>query len=337
MDHLADVDVIDFLTSLGIRNVNDGGEEIQFSCPFPGHKFGDESPSAYMNRSSTVFFCHGCKAKGNAIHFLALYEGVSPIVAAGWIRDRYGRGFLDPGESFSAEIEQLLIKDELVVETDTEIHYELQPLEGAPLEYMLSRGFKYPAIEHWGIGYDPLSDRIAIPVTDINNTLIGFKARSYNENHKPKYLALGDTKAHRYGFKPYEKSKVVYGIYNAMVRDPDHVIIVEGELNVVAMWQHGFKNAVALSGSQFSSYQRDLITMNFDAATIFVDSDPAGNGLAADLIDSLLPYIKVSIVEEHDGDPASLSADECSKIISTATTVNELWAKEFDEEDRKEL
>lgn len=332
---LIKVDVIDFLESLGIRNVTDAGEEIQFSCPFPGHTFGDETPSAYMNRDSTAFFCHGCKEKGNAIHFLSKYEAVSPILAANWIRDRYASGFLDPGESFLTELEQMLIHEEPVPHTNQKIHYELDVLVDEPLEYMHSRGFCDAAIKHWGLGYDPISDRVAIPIMDEYNNLVGFKARSYKEGHNPKYLALGDVKHNRYGFKPYEKSKVVFGLHNAIFSNPDHVIIVEGELNAIAMWQYGFTNTVALSGSHFSDYQRDQILTFFDAVTVFVDSDRAGQQVSADIVDSLFPYMKVSLVDEHEGDPADLSSEQCSKIVNSAIAVNELWAREIDEENKR--
>lgn len=328
--NLSNVDVIDFLQTLGIRNVTDSGEEIQFSCPF-GHMFGDENPSAYMNRDTTAFFCHGCKEKGNAVHFLAKYEGIGPVLAATYLRERYDVGFLEPSATLVGELEELWQREEVIVSYNPTIDYKLSLLEDIPLDYMLNRKFCANALSHWGVGYDSISDRIAIPVTDEYNHLIGFKARSYKEGHNPKYLALGDTKRHRYGFRPYEVSRVLFGLYNSLLSPGDGVVIVEGEFNVIALWQYGVKNAVALSGSHFSDYQRDLILAYFDHVTVFVDSDRAGQSVSAEIVDKLFPYIKVSLVAEHEGDPASLSAEACYKIISGAVAVTELWANNINE------
>src|ERR1044072_4900372 len=192
---LSRVDVRDFLHALGIRNIMDGGEEIQYSCPFPVHGYGDQTPSAYMNTVSTAFYCHSCKAKGNAIHFLSMLEGISPLLAARHIRERYGDGFLEPGESrFSSELENLLTSQqhEAVHHSEYKVEYQLEHLDGLALEYMRSRGFKDDTLEAWQIGYDKISDRIAIPVWDKDGMLIGFKGRAYQPEHKPKYLVLGD-------------------------------------------------------------------------------------------------------------------------------------------------
>jgi hypothetical protein len=61
------IDVDDFLDCLDIENVTQATTtELRFSCPFPAHALGDETPSAYMNVETTAFFCHACHAKGNS-------------------------------------------------------------------------------------------------------------------------------------------------------------------------------------------------------------------------------------------------------------------------------
>lgn len=325
---LSSVDVRDFLSALDIRNIIDSGDEIQFSCPFPGHSFGDEHPSAYMNTETTAFFCHGCKSKGNAIHFLAKLEGISPLLAARHIRERYGSEFLDT-QSFSLELDTVLVSNLAPSEdqdshTYREIQYSLERLPKLSLEYLHGRGFCGAAISEWGLGYDPISDRIAIPVRDEEGTLIGFKGRAYRPEHKPRYLVLGDRpkRQKRYGFPTYEISEVVFGLDKFIQEAPTydhHLIIVEGELDVIALWQSGIKNS-ASCGSNFSSTHRELITAWANSVTLFLDDDPAGNRASEKITKALSPYMPVRIVGPHEGDAASLTSEQCCKLIGEAET-----------------
>lgn len=339
---LSKVDVYDFLRALGIRNIHPDDpkqmslvDEIQFSCPFPGHNFGDESPSAYMNVESTAFFCHGCKSKGNAIHFLAKLEGISPLLAARHIRERYGSEFLET-DSFSYELENQLFDSNKLQDNSEHLTDEsschLEELLGVQfpepcLDYLHKRGFCDGAIRAWQIGYDPISDRIAIPVRNENGVLIGFKGRSYRPEHKPKYLVLGDRpkRPKGYGFPTYDVSRVVFGLdkFIPHAHEFNHkLIIVEGELNVIALWQYGIKNVVSLNGSHASSHLIDLVLSQANEVIIFFDSDNAGRKGRDKAALALSPYIPVKLVEDHDGDPASLTAEQCSKLISKARAID---------------
>jgi DNA primase len=318
---LTNVDVLDFLEALGIRNITDGGDEIQYSCPFPVHGYGDSTPSAYMNTETTAFFCHSCKARGNAIHFLAMLEGISPLLAAQHIRNRYGDGFLEPTEGFQAELESLLQKQttKKLPSANQPIDYSMQLLSGEALEYMRGRGFKDDTLESWQICYDQISNRIAIPVRDKDGVLIGFKGRAYLPNHNPKYLVLGDKEGRgtRYGFPTYDVANVVFGL-DRVDHSIDSLILVEGELNVLALDQHGMRNAVAV-GSNFGDTKRDLILDRCDSVCLFLDDDPAGRVASKKIAEALSPYISVLDVGPHEGDPATLTAEECGILISRAT------------------
>lgn len=332
--NLEEVDVLDFLEALGIRNINDGGDEIQFSCPFPGHAYGDETPSAYMNVETTAFYCHGCKAKGNAIHFLSKLEGISPLLAARHIRERYGSEFLDT-DSFFYEIDSLLQEkpnDESLSLAPPSSMNLLESIQNCPaaLNYLRERGFCDASIAAWEIGYDHISDRIAIPVRNDSGTLVGFKGRAYRSEHKPKYLVLGDTKrSRRYGFPTYEKSKVVFGM-NKFIPDAHlfnhHLIITEGELDVVALWQSNYKNCVSV-GSNFSADHREIILAHANSVTCFLDDDPAGSKAVQKIHEELSPYIQVKTVGPHEGDPASLTSEACAKLIREAQTLDCVWDK----------
>lgn len=324
---LRKIQVLDMLTALGIRNVTDEGEEIRYSCPFPDHANADETASAYMNAETTAYFCHGCHSKGNAVYFLAKYEGITPLLAARFLRERYDQGFIDPGDNFEHELESVWVYPDIESDPVNEpIDYEMGFLPPDAEDYMLSRGFTRQTLEAWEIGYDSISNRIAIPIRDHHGRMIGFKGRSYTPNHNPKYLVLGDkpNRSPRYGFPTYEVSRVAFGYHVARLGDSKRLVLCEGELDVIALHQMGVTDAIAV-GSNVSEFHCSLILSYADEIVIFFDDDKAGYSGAAKAVAMLDSYIPVRIVAEHDSDPCGLPSDQCLTLISEARSTNEIW------------
>lgn len=322
---LSNIVVKDFLEALDIRNISDGGEEIQYSCPFPNHMNGDESASAYMNSRTTAFYCHGCHAKGNAVHFLSKLEGITPLLAARFIRERYQKDFIDPGGAFLQELDDLWKTENVDEYEEVEISDTMQELSGDPLDYMLNRGFTKECLDDWSIRYDPISDRVAIPIRTETGKLVGWKGRAFRQGREnPKYLSLGDSKGRTdYGYQTVEKSRFIFGGYRL-----DHEIptcLVEGELNVVALSQLGVNNAAAINGSDISEYQVAIILSKCSSLILFFDSDKAGYDCTSKVMDIFEQYMPVKIVADHEKDPADLSADECNILIKEAKSTFDLW------------
>lgn len=321
MINLESVDVIDFLTALDMENVTEAtATEAQFSCPFPNHDRGDENPSAYMNLDSTAWFCHSCGGKGNAVTFLAELEDITNNRAENFIRDRYDAGYKAPkGGTMVAEWNDYLDKkDEPEPEkrrptqddlwrfnvdwyeaqrnvNELKKYDEYDPI----LSYMFDRGFNPDILTAFDIGYDPLSERFTIPIFDEFGDLVGFKGRAWSEENKPKYLNMGDRKGNHYGFDPYDVGRYVFE-----VKDAESLIVCEGELNVVALKQAGFDNAVAIGGSNPTVRQADILKWHTDRVICFFDSDESGWKSAFRLIQLLESFIRVGFVPEHEGDPA---------------------------------
>lgn len=322
------IDVDDFMECLDVQNVQQATtEEIRFSCPFPAHAMGDETPSAYMNVETTAFFCHACHAKGNAIHFTCKLLGISPIEAIRLLKARYSPHGIDPdARNMREEVLKILDKTEEEVPKLTKLDEGfLQPflvnwaaVEQAYLAnqcppefcYMLERGFSIDTLNSWQFGYDERSDRILLPVRDEDGDLVGFKARAWDDR-KPKYLNLGGD---RYGFKPFLKNSVVFGLDRAK-HFGKHLIVVEGELNVVAMCEKGYPNTVALNGSYFSERQMQLLRRYAESVTLFFDSDPAGYDATEAVKESLKNFMSVYIVPDHDGDPADMDHEEIRACV----------------------
>ena len=316
---LKHVVVKEFLEELDIRNISEETtEEIRFSCAFPGHKGGDENPSAYMNRETTAWICHGCKRKGNAVTFLSDLHGLSYNASLRFIRERFGGGFQAPKDTLESEIYNFFMTQERpAVEP---INYVLQDstlsdfcLNPASYNYMQTRGFSQEILMQFQIGYDRISERVTIPIFDGVGRLVGFKGRSMDGETKPKYKVLGGS---RYGFPRYHVGHIVFGLDK--VGDGEG-ILVEGELNVLAMHQLNFVNTVALGGSTFTETHKRQLIDNFSKLTLFLDDDNAGSTGTATAIKSLQPYMRLEVVPEHDFD----AADTLKRVAEGEWTIKQ--------------
>lgn len=354
---LGKVNVEELLEALDVENVSgDHPDEFVFSCPFPGHSHGDDTPSAFMNKQTTAWFCHGCKRRGNAITFLAEHEDVSRFQAVRFLREQFDSDFREPVGSFASEWDAHFAPDPAepsgapvaLDESEAEdrsIDWAAfaeaaerdESLLDTALGYMLRRGFSPEVLDRWQVGYDEISARITIPVRDADGTLVGFKGRATTPDQKPKYLILGDRpgRPERFGFAPYNGAQVVFGLDR--VGQTDEICAVEGELNVIAMDQMGFPDTVALGGSYVSPRHAALLRWHADRLVLFFDSlkpneekdgtpiigprvvpDKAGNEATAIAVEAFERYMPVRIVEPHLGDPADMDREEVGELLRTA-------------------
>jgi hypothetical protein len=141
-------------------------------------------------------------------------------------------------------------------------------------------------------------------------------------------LILGDrAKTARYGYQPYEAKQVVFGLDRA--RDHDVVVLCEGELDVLALSQAGVPRPISIGMSYLSDEHASLIIREADRVIVFFDDDKAGQqGVAGSvaasgrkrpgIIAKLEPHVMVSVVEAHDGDPASMDPKESMALIEQA-------------------
>jgi DNA primase len=360
---LSRVDVVDFLERLEVNNIERAtADEVKFSCPFSGHAHGDEDPSAYMNTGekdrsrTTVFKCHGCGRSGNAISFYAEHQDITKQEAATRLREVYASEYRRPEGGIRQEFEQRWTQyqqrrqapdhelptieweryhDEFGVNWDDAHTIYEEEGDDCPrsVSYLLDRGFSPATLDEWSIGYDDYSERLTIPVCNEDGDLVGIKARTWKEKKKPKYLILGDKPGKRklYGFEPYEKSLVVFGLDR--IPGPDSTAVMcEGELDVIALWQLGIP-AICTGSAHLSTIQSQLVRSRCDEVIVWYDEGTAGDNAvygyeSADeewhpgVIEVLEPHIRVRIVQRNDRDPARLiedgEADRVREIIEDA-------------------
>lgn len=347
---LSCIDVLDFLENLDQENLRrEGMREVRFSCPYPGHEHGDASASAYMNLETTAWYCHGCKRRGNAITFAASMLNISPIKAKRLLREAYAPHTLNPDDrNIKEELIAFLARRRAREEQPTNTTFGEEMIERFAVDwraveqgmmdgkdyvpedfvYMILRGFDGSTLDYWDFGWDERTKRITFAVRDEWGKLVGVKGRATDGRH-PKYLVIGDDGgSHHYGFGRYFTGNVVFGLHEAIdgfeVLDhgePAELIVCEGELNAIALWQLGFRCAVALNGSNLTTPQMRLIRSYADKVTFFFDSDTAGNEALwgrddeetgehkPGALEILNRDLDVKLVLPHEGDPAQMLED----------------------------
>ncbi len=341
---LEKVDVEDFLEVLEMENMRpEGRYEMRFSCPYPAHENGDRNASAYMNKETTQWHCHGCKRGGDAISFASSILGISPIKAKRMLRQAYAPETLDPDKRvLSEEIRRIWrekkqnnepvnvpippeVNERFALDWEHAYNAYLDGVGHPATDYMFERGFEWETMEYWGIGYDERTNRVTIPIVDEKQQLVGFKGRAIDDRH-PKYLSIGDARGREphYGWPTYHRALVLFGLHEAIMTnimgDPmndDVLIVCEGELNAIAMWQMGYRNSIAILGSGVSTQHVRLMKAFGDKLILLFDPDAAGdiglNGYTDEkgryhpgALDKLQAFCDISIVRGHDEDPADM-------------------------------
>lgn len=331
---LEKIDVYEFLNELGMNNIREDGKDIWYSCFSDQHYRGDVNPSASMEKGTTRFYCFSCGMHGNAVSFLAELENVSPIQSAIWIKERFIGTSVPDKSTILDNVQEILnskganrprssstipvLPENEVLRRLIDWRSEIAWLEysgdqidtnDTPVLYMLERGFTPEVLNKFQIGWDKISERISIPVRNEEGSLIGFKARSLEG--QPRYIVLGGPE---YGFEPYETRKVLFALDKYEPSEDGQIIVCEGELNAIALHQHGYTNAVGISGKFISDEQVELIVKyGQNCVLIFDEVDDAIT--AAKKIRHKIP---TRIIPEHDKDPADCDATELAWLLQSA-------------------
>ncbi|MDD3339620.1 MAG: DNA primase [Lachnospiraceae bacterium] len=273
-------------------------------CPFHNEK----SPSFSVSPGKQMYYCFGCGAGGNVFTFIMEYENFTFIEALKYLADRAGVQL--PEMEYSKEArEQADLKATLLDLNKVAaqyFYYKLRTESGkGAYAYLTDRGLSEETIKKFGVGYsDKYSDdlyrylkgkkysddllrqsglfnvderrgmydkfwnRVIFPIMDVNNKVIGFGGRVMGDA-KPKYLNSPETKI-------FDKSRNLYGLNLARTSRKKQIIVCEGYMDVIAMHQAGFNNAVASLGTAFTTLQANLLRRYTEEVLLLYDSDEAG-------------------------------------------------------------
>lgn len=278
------------------------GRNLVGLCPFHGEK----TPSFNLYPETNSFYCFGCGAGGDVITFIRKIENLSYIDAVKFLADRSGMTM--PEQSYNDTTAKQRMR---ILEANREaarlFHAYLYSQEGrVGLDYYHSRGYTDSTIKHFGLGYAPQSfdflrselrkkgfhdeelvlawlcarskngrgiydifrNRVMIPIIDVRGNVIAFGGRVLDDS-KPKYLNSGDTLV-------FKKSNNLFALNFAKQEKTDHLILCEGYMDVIALHQAGFRNAVAALGTSFTADHARLLSRYTDEVVLIFDADSAG-------------------------------------------------------------
>ena len=273
-------------------------------CPFHNEK----SPSFSVSPGKQMYYCFGCGAGGNVITFLMEYENQTFPEAVRTLAQRAGIAL--PEADDSKEARQADSRRAKLLEINKEaakyFYYQLRTERGSVgMEYLRKRELSDETMNHFGLGYankysndliqylkskgysedlirdaglcnvdekhgmyDKFWNRVMFPIQDINHRVIGFGGRVMGDG-KPKYLNSPETEI-------FDKSRNLYGLNFARTSRKGNVILCEGYMDVIAMHQAGFTQAVASLGTAYTSGQASLLRRYANEILLSYDSDGAG-------------------------------------------------------------
>lgn len=273
-------------------------------CPFHGEK----TPSFSVSPQKQIYYCFGCGAGGNVINFLMEYENMSFTDALRSLADRAGIALPETGDS-GEQFGMSALKRKLYdINKDAAYFYydRLKSGEGAQgLEYFRDRRkLSDRTITHFGLGYagkqrselyeflkgkgyddesikasglvifdeqrisDRFWNRVMFPIMDQNSRVVGFGGRVMGDG-QPKYLNSPETPI-------FDKSSVLYGLNFARKSRKAQLLLCEGYMDVIALHQAGFTNAVASLGTAFNEKHARLLRRYTEEVILTQDSDEAG-------------------------------------------------------------
>lgn len=282
------------------------GRTLVGLCPFHSEK----TPSFTVYPDSQSYYCFGCQNGGDVITFIRQVEHLEYIEALKFLCQRAGMTLPEDAGDDSAARQKTRIL-ELNRAAARFFHDRLRSEEGrSALAYLTGRGLTGKTIRTFGLGYAPDSwdnlrdhlraggfseaemlaaavvakgrkggvydlfrGRVIFPIIDLRGNVVGFGGRLMGDGKGPKYLNSSDTPV-------FKKSRNLYALNFAKAAKTDMLILAEGYMDVIAIHQAGFPNAVATLGTSLTQEQARLISQYAKKVAIAYDSDGAGQNAA---------------------------------------------------------
>lgn len=294
-------------------NLKRRGRNMVGLCPFHGEK----TPSFNIYTENGSFYCFGCGVGGDVITFIMKIEHLDYVDAVKFLAQRCGLEL--PQDSFDDSMSRMRTR---IFEANREaarFYYDAlcQPSGKNGLDYLHSRALSDNTIRRFGLGfadnewtslckhlrskgfseselvaanlavkrrngngiYDRFTNRVMFPIIDIRGNVIAFGGRIMTDE-KPKYLNTSDTPV-------FKKSANLFSLNNAKNSGQRTLILCEGYMDVIAVNQAGFRNAVATLGTALTNEQAMLMKRYADEVIICYDADEAGQKATARAISIL--------------------------------------------------
>ena len=345
------------------------GRRLWGRCPI----HGERTPSFSVSPDKQLFYCFGCHAGGSVIQFVMAMEHMTYSETVRYLAERAGMQM--PEEIDDTELQQKKAYRERLQDACRQAaRYYMENLispQGEPgRQYLAGRGLNGEIVKHFGLGYAPdgwenlkrhmtqagfteqelidagllffnerrnsaydaYRNRIIFPIIGITGNVLGFGARTITGD-TPKYINTGDTAI-------YNKRRNLYGLYLMKNEKLSDLVIVEGYMDVIGLYQAGIRNAVASLGTALTEQQARLIKRYVETVYIAYDGDAPGQNAMIRGLDILKTEglnVRV-IVFPDDLDPDEFvrqrGRESFDKLKEEALTLNayklEWMAKRYD-------
>jgi len=336
-----------------------GGANFMGLCPFHSEK----SPSFSVSPTKQFYHCFGCGKNGDAVRFLMDHVGMTFVEAVQDLAQQYGMQVPEDEASPQDRARAAEQKQKQATLTDVLekacLAYKKHLKESSrAIAYFKGRGLSGEIAKQFDLGYapegwrslasvfphydDPLlvesglvitgedgedkrydrfRDRVMFPIRNVKGECIGFGGRVLGDD-KPKYLNSPETPV-------FSKGRELYGLFEARnaLRDAGYALVTEGYMDVVALAQLGFPNAVATLGTACTSDHLQKLFRFTDSVVFSFDGDAAGRRAARKALDGALPMATdvrsckfLFLPPEHDPDSyiRSFGQDAFARYIAEA-------------------
>ena len=288
-------------------------------CPF--HGSGEERTASFKVYEETgTYHCFGCKESGNAIHFLRKHDGLDFLEAVETLASQVGMEV--PKQETPIDTSNAT----KINNRAAQVFYEqLKSSQGEKtIKYLKERGISGETAKFFQLGYssnkkpslyenlkgefnetdldesglfgknddgeyyDRFRDRLMFPIRNIKGECIAFGGRLLSDKKdQAKYLNSPETKT-------YKKKYELYGLYEIreINKRPESIFLVEGYMDVIGLFQHDIKNAVASSGTAFTQEQLRKILSYTNTIYIVFDGDEAGYKASWRAVENALPLLR---------------------------------------------
>lgn len=291
-------DIVDVMASY--VNMKKAGRDFVCLCPFHNEK----TPSCHIYSDTQSFYCFGCGAGGDVITFIRMAENLDYIESVKYLAERVGMALPEDGNDENLRIRTRLL--EMNRKAGEYFHKLLFSEKGqAGLDYFLNRGLSVKTIKRFGLGYadddwhglhnymrglgynedelvqgsllsrgnnrvfDKFVHRAMFPIFDIRGNVIGFGGRALDTDSHAKYLNSSETLV-------FKKKNNLFNLNYAKNSNQKTFILCEGYMDVISVYQAGFKGSIATLGTAITSEQARLIRQYAEDVVIAYDSDGAG-------------------------------------------------------------
>lgn len=357
-------------------NLKRSGANMFGLCPFHGEK----TASFSVAPDKGIYYCFGCHKGGGVINFQMEVEGLSYPDAVRALAKRSGMA-VPEDEQYESRYRAQERLWALHKEAARFFHSQLYaPVGKDALDYALGRGMSKSILTTFGVGYAPDSwdamvkamrakgytdqelidsglvtksqknqnlfdrfrDRLMFPIIDVRGNVIGFGGRALkNDKDVAKYLNSPETLI-------FNKRKNLFGLNLAKKNKENSLILVEGNIDVVALHQYGFTNAVASLGTSLTEEQATLMTRYAEQVTLLYDGDQAGQNAAQRAIPILekaglqVKVLKMRDAKDPDEFLKKFGADRFKLLLQESANrveyqLNAIYAKYDLREDNQKV